>query len=45
MAVPAVPLLREAFRRGPKETVKRLRLYARCRSGALRVERFLRETA
>jgi hypothetical protein len=45
MAVPAAPLLREAFCRSPKETVKRLRLYARCRSGARRVERFLKETA
>jgi hypothetical protein len=45
MTVPAVPLLREAFRRGPRETVKRLRLYSRCRSGARRVERFLQETA
>lgn len=42
MTVPAVPLLREALLRGPRETMKRLRLYARCRSGARRVERFLR---
>jgi hypothetical protein len=42
MAVPAAALLREALRRGPREAVKRLRLFARCRSGARRVERYLR---
>jgi hypothetical protein len=45
MTVPAAALLREALRRSPREAVKRLRLFARCRSGARRVERFLRETA
>jgi hypothetical protein len=44
MAVPAAALLREALRRSPREAVKRWRLFARCRSGAHRVERFLKET-
>jgi hypothetical protein len=45
MTVPASALLHEAVRRGPKEIARRLRLFVRCRSGARRVERFLREPA
>jgi hypothetical protein len=45
MTVPAAALLREALRRSPREVARRLRLFVRCRSGAQRVERFLREPA
>lgn len=46
LAVPASALLREAVRPGPREAAKRLRLLARCRRGARRIEEFVRgETA
>lgn len=44
MTVPAAALLREALRRGPRDAVKRLRLFNRLRSGARRVERFLQRS-
>jgi hypothetical protein len=45
MTVPAAALLREALRRSPRDAVKRLRLFRRLRTGARRVEHFIRETA
>lgn len=41
LSVPASALLREAVRPGPREAAKRLRLLARCRRGARRIEEFL----
>lgn len=41
LAVPASALLREALRSGAREAAKRLRLLARCRRGARRIEAFL----
>jgi len=41
LSVPASALLREALRTGPREAAKRLRLLARCRRGARRIEAFL----
>lgn len=41
LSVPASALLREALRPGPREAAKRLRLLARCRRGARRIESFL----
>jgi hypothetical protein len=41
LTVPPSDLLREALRTGPREAAKRLRLLARCRRGAERIEEFL----